>query len=69
MIIDDNFFSEKQNQHFYGILKYTEIYRSLLTESKVSSFMKALDAILNKPFAIAANAIIEYICSVFNKFS
>jgi len=34
-----------------------------------SSFMKALDAILKELLAIAANAIIEYICSMFNKSS
>lgn len=34
-----------------------------------SSFMKALDAMLNELLAIAASAMIEYTCSIFNKSS
>lgn len=45
------------------------VRRYLLTVFKDSSFMKALDTILNELFAIAANAMIEYTCSIFNKSS
>lgn len=41
----------------------------LFTVSIDSSFIKALDAILNELFAIAANAMIEYTCSMFKRSS
>lgn len=40
-----------------------------LTVSMVSSLMRALEAILNELFPIAAKVIIEYICSTLNKSS